>query len=292
LPTSADEGDAVGTVAFFAGEDGTRLAARLAGPEEAPPLVLVHGFSQGSLAFAHQFRGPLSERYRLIAPDLRGHGMSEAGELAAMAEGATWGADLAAALDAFAPGRAAVLLGWSFGGRVLCEFLRREEEGRVAALVFVGAVTQSVLADGSRPATEEAAAALRGMAEEDDALAFAAVSRFLDLSTVRPLPAAERERLVQVNAAVRPAVRRAMQALVSDNDGLLARLSRPLVVIHGEEDRVIRRASAENIAARVPGARLSVMPGVGHAPFLEAPARFDALIADMLGESGPAPTGG
>lgn len=280
MPISADDAR-VGEVAFFTGAHGVRLAARLTGPPEAPPLVLVHGFGQGSLVFARQFSGALARRFRLIAPDLRGHGMSSAGDLAAMAEGATWAADLAACLDDFAT-RPAVLVGWSYGGRILCELVRREGERRVAGLVFVSAVTQSVLADGTRP-VGEAGPLLAGMMEDDDAVSFAAVSAFLDAATARALPPAERERLVAVNAAVRPAVRRAMQRLVSDNDGLLARLTRPVLVVHGERDRIIRRASGENIAARAPGAVLHVMPGVGHLPFLEAPGAFDALLSDFAG---------
>lgn len=284
LPTSADEGDAVGTVAFFAGEDGTRLAARLAGPEEAPPLVLVHGFSQGSLAFAPQLTGPLAARFRLIAPDLRGHGMSEAGDLARLSVGRTWGGDLAAALAAFAGGRPAALLGWSYGGRVLCEYLRLCGEGSVAALVFANPVTQSVLADGSRPVAA-GATPLAAMTEDDEAVSFAALARFVDMCTAGPIPPALRDRLIAVNAAVRPAVRRAMQGLASDNDTLLESVTRPTLVVRGAADRVVRAESAANVAARVPGARSVTMPDVGHAPFLEAPAAFDDLLAAFLAEA-------
>jgi pimeloyl-ACP methyl ester carboxylesterase len=278
LPTSADEAR-IGEVAFFTGAGGVRLAARLAGPPEGPPIVLVHGFSQGSLVFANQLTGRLARRFRLIAPDLRGHGMSETGDLSAMADGPTWGADLAACLDAFAS-RPAVLVGWSYGGRLLCEFVRREGERRVAGLVFVSAVTQSVLSDGSRP-VGEGAAALADMMEDDDAAQFAAISRFLNASTARPLPPSVRERLVAMNAAVRPSVRRAMQRLVSDNDALLASLTRPVLVIHGEEDRVVRRESAQNIVAQKPDATLRLLADVGHAPFLEAAEIFEDILASF-----------
>jgi len=271
----------VGDVVFFGGAGGLPLAARVAGPADAPPIVLVHGFSQGSLAFARQFAGPLVRRFRLIAPDLRGHGMSAAGDLAAMADGATWGADLAACLDAFAD-RPAVLVGWSYGGRILCELVRLEGEGRIAGLVFVSAVTQSVLADGSRP-VGDGAAAIAGMLADDDAIQFAAISRFLSASISQPLPPLERERLVAINAAVRPSVRRAMQRLVSDNDALLDGLTRPVLAIHGEKDRVVRRESAENIAARAPGATLRLLADVGHIPFLEAPEIFDDLVGNIAG---------
>lgn len=282
MPTSA--GDRIGAVHGLDAADGVRLAARVAGPDDALPILFLHGYSQGALAWARQLTGPLAARFRLVALDLRGHGMSEAGDLDRMADGATWAGDLAAAIEALTT-RPPVIVAWSYGGRVVGEYLKLHGDGGIAGLVFVAAVTQSVLADGARP-TGSAAAPLAGMADDDDAVSFAATAAFLDTCTARPLPPAERDLMMAVNAAVRPPVRRALGRLVSDNDLALAVVTRPTLVIHGAEDRVIRLASSQNIAARVPGARLEVMPGVGHAPFMEAPETFDGLLGGFAAAAG------
>jgi pimeloyl-ACP methyl ester carboxylesterase len=56
---------------------GLRVHVALAGPEDAPPVMLVHGWPQSWWAWRHVIP-PLAERFRVIAPDLRGHGWSEA----------------------------------------------------------------------------------------------------------------------------------------------------------------------------------------------------------------------
>src|ERR1700688_5294436 len=96
---------------------------------EGPPVILLHPFPAN-----HEFWLPLanrlSSRYRLILPDLRGHGDSEIGEGSATME--KHAADLFRVMDDAEVGRAP-LIGVSIGGYVLFEFWRRHR-GRVAAL--------------------------------------------------------------------------------------------------------------------------------------------------------------
>jgi pimeloyl-ACP methyl ester carboxylesterase len=56
---------------------GLRTHVALAGPEDAPPLLLVHGWPQHWWAWRHVIAA-VSDRYRVIAPDLRGHGWTDA----------------------------------------------------------------------------------------------------------------------------------------------------------------------------------------------------------------------
>ena len=96
---------------------------------DGPPVVLLHPFPAN-----HEFWSPVAEvlstRYRLVMPDLRGHGESEIGEGPALME--KHAADLANVMDAAQVGRAP-LIGVSIGGYTLFEFWRRHR-GRVAAL--------------------------------------------------------------------------------------------------------------------------------------------------------------
>src|SRR6202022_4454924 len=94
-----------------------------------PPVVLLHPFP-----CHHEFWNPVAEalisRYRLILPDLRGHGDSDIGEGPATME--KHAADIARVMDDADVGRAP-LIGVSIGGYVLFEFWRKNR-GRVAAL--------------------------------------------------------------------------------------------------------------------------------------------------------------
>ena len=65
----------------------------------------------------------------------------------------------------------------------------------------------------------------------------------------------------------------------------LGEVRAPTLVVVGADDPA--RARAEEVAAGIPGARLAVVAGAGHAPHLERPDRFHALVLDFLTEAAP-----
>lgn len=268
----------------FKGRDGTALSARIAGAADAPPIVLIHGMSLSSLVFANQLCGSLAEAFRLIAPDLRGHGMSEVGpSLDAFADPAVWAGDLSAAIDAFASAPP-LLVGWSFGGRVACAYL--EGGGTAAGVVFVDAITMDLLPDGDRP-HGPAASVLKDMAHPDDAIAGPATVAFVDQMTATPLSTGMRDMLLVSAAAVTRPVRKALRGLKSDHSELLKTLDFPVLAMHGEDDPLIVPAASEATAAAALSSTVEILPGVGHAPFLEDPAGFDARIFSLAHELWP-----
>lgn len=60
------------------------------------------------------------------------------------------------------------------------------------------------------------------------------------------------------------------------------RITAPVLVVWGDRDRVVRRRQVEAAVRALPGARLCVLEGVGHAPFIEAPEAFNAVVLDFL----------
>jgi len=63
----------------------------------------------------------------------------------------------------------------------------------------------------------------------------------------------------------------------------LPRIACPLLAVVGEADRLTPPEHAREIAAAVPGARLEIVPGAGHLPGWEQPARVNALLRGWLG---------
>jgi pimeloyl-ACP methyl ester carboxylesterase len=103
--------------------DGVALHVVEAGDPAAPPLLLVHGFAGSSRVWERQLADPgLTERFRVVAPDLRGHGRSHKDLADEQLTGADmdgfarlWSQDVdAVRADLEAP----VIVGWSFGGAV------------------------------------------------------------------------------------------------------------------------------------------------------------------------------
>ena len=85
----------------------------------------------------------------MIAVDLRGHGYSDAPE-SGYADSAIWAGDVHAVLTAEDITADAVLLGWSYGGLVICDYLAEHGTDAVAGLVLVGAITSISRAEASQ----------------------------------------------------------------------------------------------------------------------------------------------
>ena len=263
---------------------GVRLAVRTAGPLDAPPIVLVHGWAQSSRVFTAALGSSLAERFRLIAPDLRGHGDSEAPETG-YDDSAQWAADVRAVLEY--AGRPAVLVGWSYGGLVITDYLRVFGSAGVAGLVYVGAITE--LGRGRRggrtgPAMRDA---LPDVLSEDAEVAGKAMREFvtgMSASRLAARPNALGTALLDDALRVPPGVRGALFRRDVSSADVLAAVPVPTLVIHGDADAVVDIDAGRFTAETVPGARLSVFEGVGHLPFLERQAQFDEVLGEFADE--------
>ncbi|TWB51028.1 alpha/beta fold hydrolase [Nitrospirillum viridazoti] len=253
--------------------DGTMLAVAEGGVPEGRPILFLHGFGQSHRAFRAQFGGPLAGEFRLLALDLRGHGGSGRPEApAAYGDGPHWGGDVMAVRHAL--GLAGVILvGWSYGGAVLADHVAAYGAEGISGAVFAGACPR--LGKAAAPYLGPAAKAHFPPILSDDLAAQEAGARALAQAL------GERE---EVEAAVADtlsvplAARRAMMRRQMDGAALAA-FDRPALVIHGRADPVILPAMADWLAETLPQAQVHLYDGVGHAPFMEAPRRFDADVA-------------
>jgi pimeloyl-ACP methyl ester carboxylesterase len=117
--------------------DGVRLHVREAGPETAPAILFIHGWSQSWLSWVRQLESELAERFRLVAFDLRGHGMSDEPHVPeAYTETRRWADDVDALITELELDRP-ILVGWSFGGYVTCDYIRAHGQGALAGLNLV-----------------------------------------------------------------------------------------------------------------------------------------------------------
>ena len=106
------------------GGAGLRLHVREWGKEAAPSILFIHGWSQNHLCWKNQYESTLAEDFRLVALDLRGHGMSEAPlEAEHYTEPQLWADDIAAVIDQLNLG-SPVLVGWSYAGFIIGDYLR------------------------------------------------------------------------------------------------------------------------------------------------------------------------
>ena len=114
--------------------DGVTLTAYEAGNPAGPEILFIHGFSQCSHCWVKQFEDPaLQDRFRLTALDIRGHGASDKPlESERYAEDRQFADDVHAIMDALAL-RRPVLVGWSYAGRIVEDYLAAHGTARLAA---------------------------------------------------------------------------------------------------------------------------------------------------------------
>lgn len=264
-----------------AGHAGVRLRVFEAGPARAPSILFLHGWSQSHASWRAQLTGPLAARFRLAALDLRGHGASDQPHAVdAYSEGAAWAEDLAAVIASLGLSRP-VLVGWSYAGLVIGDYLRRCGDHDIGGVVLVGAMNRIGRDLPPGLMGDETAAAAAGLNASEPSQRMAAALAFAKLCFAETPEAETLARFAMTTLFAAAAARRGMFRRTDDFRQDYAGMAKPLRLIHGAEDRVVRLAMAEGLLAAAPAARLSVYEGVGHSPFAEAPERFDAEIAEF-----------
>jgi 2-succinyl-6-hydroxy-2,4-cyclohexadiene-1-carboxylate synthase len=232
-------------------------------------IVLLHGFTQTGRSWEPTIAA-LGERYRALAPDIRGHGS------AAGARPVDFPAVRADLLDVL-PARAA-LAGYSMGGRIALSLALAAPE-RISRLTLVGA--SPGLADpAERRARRMADDALADRIEAGGIEAFASAWSSSPLFAGQPAAvaaAAHAERLSQSPAGLAAALRGLGTGAMEPLWERLPELAIPVTLVAGERDAKFR-AIAERMGDALPAATLHVVADAGHAVQLEAPEAVAALL--------------
>ncbi|WP_019932540.1 alpha/beta fold hydrolase [Nocardia sp. BMG111209] len=262
-------------------EDGTAIVYRVTGPAAARPLVLLHGWS-GNLQCWGRAADVLAARFRVIAVDLRGHGYSGAPETG-YDDPRNWAADVAAVLAGERIETGAVLLGWSYGGIVLTDYLARYGTGAVAGAVYSG--SQAGIGRGV-PGSEPGPAMRKAIPDVFEESAGRAMRGFAAFGNANTGPGrdkgADAQRLFGGSLSTPPRVRKALMYRTVDNTATLRTLDIPVLVLHGTADPVVPVENGRYTAAAVPDAETSFWEGAQHGLFLEDPDRFAAEVGAFV----------
>jgi 2-succinyl-6-hydroxy-2,4-cyclohexadiene-1-carboxylate synthase len=235
-----------------------------------PALVCLHGFTHTGASWDPVVR-LLDRRYRVWAPDIRGHGA--AWPRTPVSLDAVVG-DLAA----LAPSRFA-LCGYSMGGRLALHAALALAD-RVSRLVLVGA--SPGLADPAeravrRWADEELAERIEPLTIEEFAALWAETPVLAGLP--EPVAAAvHADRLRNTSPGLAAALRGLGAGALPSLWHRLGELTMPVSLVVGERDAKFTEI-ARRMAAALPRAELTIVPGAGHAVHLEAPDQVAAILA-------------
>jgi pimeloyl-ACP methyl ester carboxylesterase len=302
MAAAQDEGDPLGGRSEWLDFDGPVHYLDFGGPPGGPLIICVHGL--GGCAVNWSAIAPLlTGRYRLLAPDLSGHGL-------------TWSARRGSGvpanrvlLDRFLAAVAAgpaVLMGNSMGGMIsLLEaaavphavaglilidpalpFALARPDPLVATLFAAAAIPGAAGLVGRRrvlSAEATVAAALSLCCADPAAIPREVVARHVEVVRQRTQIAGADRDFINATRSVAATVVRGRGRVLRHAIG---RIGCPVLLIHGERDRLVPVAVARAAARAHPSWSFAVLPGIGHVPMLEAPDETARLVSEWLDSAG------
>ncbi|MEM6620385.1 MAG: alpha/beta hydrolase [Pseudomonadota bacterium] len=263
------------------GANGINLSVTDLGPPDAPAIVLIHGWSQAALAWTRQHR--LADDFRLVIPDLRGHGRSDKPKGQAAYDSASFGGDLAAVIAERGLTRP-VLVGWSMGGWVLADYLRLAGDKNIAGFVLVGSSVTTgthMPFDAQAQRGNDPAVAAAGMMGHNYADELSATVAFLRACFHRQPDPDDLAVMTGFNMATSYDARQSRRRS-EDYRPVYARTTSPALVIRGRHERLSMPAMHDETMASLPRAQALTYDHSGHAPFWEEPDRFNSDLASFV----------
>ena len=261
------------------GGGGVQLHLVEAGNPDGRSILMIHGFSQSSLAWSRQLDSDLADRYRLVAMDMRGHGQSDKPR-DAYADSKLWADDVAAAIRVLHLDRP-ILCGWSYGALVILDYVRHYGEGAVGGIHLVGAVTKLGSDQAMAVLTPAFLGLVPGFFATDLEQGVQSVESLLRACFVRPPPPAELYLMLGYNLTVPPQVRQALLSRSFDNDDLLPKIRKPVLISHGTEDAIVRPVAVDRHKAGIPHAQVHLMANAGHACFWDDADAFNQRLREF-----------
>lgn len=252
-----------------------RIAFRRLG--EGPPLVFLHGIGGNHGQWADQ-QAALSRSFTTIAWDARGYGASD--DYDGALEFSDFSGDLCRLLDHLKVQRAH-LVGLSMGARILLDFApdNLERIGTLTLCDFFFGFDEALT-----PEKREEFIALRQKPlREGKSLSDIAGPLLASLFGANPSPEAWERMTASMEALHIESYLKTIAATLRYNRGAsLERISVPVQMIFGSEDRLTPPSIGEQAKLRLPDAALAVIQGAGHLSNVEAPQAFNEILGTFL----------
>jgi len=241
------------------------------------PILFIHGFPLNRKMWEPQIEA-FSDNMHVIAPDLRGHGETEAipgpYEMEMLAD------DCHGLLEALGVTQPVVVCGLSMGGYATLAFYRKYPE-RAAGLIL--AATRAGADSEEGKANREKAAA-QAQEKGVSAIIDGMLPKILAPGTYETRPElVERVREMMAETSVEGVVGAQLGMKERpDSTPLLTQIRVPTLVLHGAEDQILPPSEAEATHTAIQGSQLHILPDAGHLLNLEQPERFNRAVADFL----------
>lgn len=268
---------------WFTRVDGAHIHYQEAGDEDAPPVILIHGFISSNLIWSNTLKPLANAGFRAIAPDLPGYGYSD------KPRDARYTIDEQARMVTRLMDRlgiqAATIIGASYGGAVAA-MLALDYPERVAKLILVGAVSNDkakkklllrisrfpIIGDIVTPLFLGSRWILRKRMQN----MYRRMGKPINERMV-----ASRHHLLETANTHRAMIRTARNWSANRIEREASLIRQPTMLVWGDEDNHIPLGNAIRLRDILPNARLIVFRTCGHLPPAEYPEKFVEVVADF-----------
>lgn len=258
------------------GGGGVQLHVVETGNERGRPILFIHGLSQCGLQWRRQMDSELAKEHRLVALDMRGHGLSGKPQ-DGYNESKLWADDVYAVIEALNLDHP-VLSGWSYGPLVFLDYLRHHGENGIGGLHFVGGVTKLGSEDAMSVLTPEFLSLVPQFFSTDIEASVRGLEGLLRLCFAQEPSTSELYLMLGYNLSVPPYVRQGLLSRSFHNDDLLSKIRKPVLITHGTADAIVKLAAVDQHTAAMPHAQVQLMANRGHAVFWEDAVVFNQRL--------------
>jgi len=218
----------------------------------------------------------LADDFRLVAMDLRGHGLSDKPR-EGYAESKLWADDINAAIQALSLDRP-VLCGWSYGPLIILDYIRHYGEGDISGINFIGGITKLGSNEATSVLDPQFLNLVPGFFATEGEESVRSLESLLRLCYAQELSAEDWYLMLGYNVSVPPYVRQGLFSRSFDNDDLLPRIRKPVLITQGTNDAIVKPIAIEKHKVGLPHAQIHLVPNVGHAPFWDDGAVFNQRL--------------
>jgi len=200
--------------------------------------------------------------------------------LEAYTQAQLWADDVQAVITALALDKP-ILVGWSYGGYIINDYLALYGSKMVGGINYVCAGVLLGVEKATGMLGSEFIATVPGLCSENLDDNISAVRKLLRLIFEKQPSQDEFEELIASNMVTPPVARKGMASRVIERDAVMRGLNIPVLVTEGEKDRVVLSTHIKHLLSCIPHAQASFYAGVGHSPHMEEPERFNSELASF-----------
>jgi pimeloyl-ACP methyl ester carboxylesterase len=257
-----------------------RLHVEETGNPYGKPILFIHGFSQCGLAWKKQMNSDLAKDFRLVAMDLRGHGLSEKPS-DVYGDSRLWADDVNAVITTLGMENT-LLAGWSYGGIVISDYIASYGEDQLAGTCWISAVSrlgEPLVREGFLSA--DFLELVPGFFSENAVESVSSLEKLIRMCMNEEPAAEDLYLMLGYNTMVPPSVRQGLFARNLSNDSVIEKMAKPMRLICGQQDRIVLPGMCTHIARLARSAKVSNYPNGGHALFWEVPERFNRELREF-----------